>query len=574
MSGTARASVRRSGAWLGALVVLGALLLAAWAHRETLVRPYVVNNDSCQHVYWMQQWRHPQLFAGDLLTVYAREYQPWGWRALYRAVSPVVDPLALSRWLPLLLFAGCCGLVYRWASTVSGRYGGVLAAALFAASPLFLQKMAGGHPRAFAVPILLLTLVLLQDRRRRALGLVLAVASLLYPMAFLLAAATAGLAFLTETRGRPRREAWRAWAPVLAGILVGGALLVAQYGVARDPRIGPTVSGEAMRVAPEFYAGGRQAHLPTPGPLAVLEESLRRALPDVRTLLPGEHRGRMPRLEVAALLLLVALALGLALRRRWPLPNALGPLLVAAYALYAAAELLLFRLFLPRRYVMYALPLLAVVLLAILGTRLTAALAPPARRALRGALLVLVLLLAPGIDGAGLDDYSANAELYAFLRTLPEDALIAPHPYVGDGIPLFTGRTVLLSYELSNPYFVTYWQTMSGRLDDFFDAYYAEDPTAVTAFCHAYDVDYLVVDRHYLEREVIDSRRGAYFEPFSDRIRELARKHPSFALDSPPAEARVFTSSDGRTEVLSCQGWERAARTTELEASTLAPDTR
>ncbi|MCB1054701.1 MAG: hypothetical protein KDD11_04225 [Acidobacteria bacterium] len=561
MTAAGGAEHRRSNAVLGAAIVILAFLLAAWAHRETLLRPYVVNNDSCQHIYWMQRWQHPERFAGDLLTLYAHDYQPSGWRAFYRAWSPLIDPLVLSRWLPLFLFAGCCGLVFRFVAGFAGRFAGTLAAALFAVSPLFLQKMAGGHPRSFAMPILLLTLVLLRERRHGWLGVVLGTASLFYPMVFLLAAGTAGLAAVGDLWRRrsegPLRSRLRSWAPVAAGILLGCALVVVQYGPGRDPRLGPTASGELMRTSPEFYARGRQAHLPSPGPAAVLVESLRRALPDVRTWLPGEARGPMPRLEAAGLLVLLALALLLVLRRRLTIPPELIALLVAAYTLYITAVVLLSLLYLPRRYVMYALPFLAVILLALLGAHLVERLSGRRRQVAQVTLLLVVLSFAPGLDGVGLDDYSAHADLFGFLRTLPDDSLIAPYPYLGDGIPIFTGRTVFLSYELSNPYFVTYWQTVTRRLDDFFDAYYAADPRGVSAFCRAYEVDYLVVDRHYFERAVIDSRRGAYFEPFSSRIREETAERTEFALASPPPAAVVWSSEDDRTQVISCSAWER-----------------
>ncbi|MDY7093271.1 MAG: hypothetical protein SX243_09895 [Acidobacteriota bacterium] len=569
--------------WLG--LFLAGLLLAAWAHRATLTEPYVVNNDSHQHIYWMQQWEHPERFQDDLLTVYARDYQPWGFRALYRVASVVVDPLTLSRWLPLFLFALSVLLVGRLAARFAGVPGALLAATLFAFSPFFLQKMAGAHPRAFAVPILLLTLDLLVARRHRWLAWLLPAAALLYPMAFLLAGGTAALAGLFEGwqggTGSPEDRRFRKslsglmsqrkmWMPILVGLLLGGGVLVAKYTLTQEPRIGPLISGEEMRQSPEFYAGGRQTHLPTPGPYGVLEESLRRSLPNLRQLLPGNPPRRMPRVELWGILALLALALGLAVRRRHQeqqrhplrLPPALLALFLASYGLYAAAEVLLFRLFLPRRYVMYSLPLLAILALAALGAWFLARLPRRAGPWALAAALAGLLLTAPALDGVGLDDYSRSGELYAYLQTLPEDTLIAPFPTLGDGIPLFTGRRVVISYELSNPYFTTYWRSMTERLEDFFDAYYAAAPDLEPAadFCRKYGVDLLVIDRRAYRNEVITHRRGAYFAPFSQRIRARAEGVESFALEQLALEAAEFRDGSGEILVVACEVVEARAR--------------
>jgi hypothetical protein len=263
----------------------------------------------------------------------------------------------------------------------------------------------------------------------------------------------------------------------------------------------------------------------------------------------------MPRIQVWGLLALLALAVALAVRRRLRLPPALLALLLASYGLYAAAELLLFRLFLPRRYVMYSLPLLAVLVLAALGAWLLARLPRRGRPWLLTLALAALLLTAPALDGVGLDDYSRSSELYAYLRTLPEDTVVAPFPTLGDGIPMFTGRRVVISYELSNPYFTTYWRELTRRLNDFFDAYYApaSDLEPAARFCRRYAVDVLVIDRRAYHQETITHRRGAYFAPFSQGIRDQAEGVESFALEQLALEAAEFRDSSGEILAVSCE---------------------
>lgn len=567
MSGPLRHRARAAWPWIA--LFAAAFALAGWAHRATLGEPYVVNNDTHQHIYWMQQWSDPELFADDLLTVYARDYQPRGFRALYRAASRWIDPLVLSRWLPLALFALSVVVAARIGRAVgrrlargspsqgasperardAGLYGALASASLFALSPIFLHKMAGGHPRAFAVPILLLTLDLLLHHRHRALALLLPLAATLYPMAALLAAGTATLTLLPSLRSAGWR---RAAAPVALGLLLAAAVLVGEYAVGADPRIGPPASGAELRASPAMYAGGRQAHLPTPGPLEIVGESLRRALPNLRAALPGNPPRALAKPQLWVIYGLLALALLLHLRRRLRLPAELLALLVAGYALYAAAELLFFRLFLPRRYLMYTLPLLVVLVLGALAGYAITRLPARARPWAALALLAPVLATAPALDGVGLDDYSEHAELYAYLRTLPKDSLIAPFPTLGDGIPTFSARRVWISYELSNPYFGAYWSEISRRLDTFFAAYYAADLEPAARLCREHAIDVLVVDRRAYRREVVDGRRGAYFEPFSSRIRELTSGRESFPLEQLALASPSFTSPDGSVLAVEC----------------------
>ena len=106
------------------------------AHLKALTNPYVVNDDVRQQLFWMQQWLDPELFKGDLLADYARDYVPWGVKGLYWLASWVTDPISFSKVLPGLLFVFLALCLYRIGLKLGDRRlawtdgGGLLADAL------------------------------------------------------------------------------------------------------------------------------------------------------------------------------------------------------------------------------------------------------------------------------------------------------------------------------------------------------------------------------------------------------------------------------------------------------------
>ena len=139
------AEPRKAPARTGLVLALGALLVAAWAHREALLDPYVINSDARQHTYWMESFRDPELFREDPIAEYSRAYQPKLIVALYRGLAPLVAPLYLGKLLPLILLSLSAWLAYRVVGRLGGPFAGVLAGAWITVAPVFLTKMAGGH---------------------------------------------------------------------------------------------------------------------------------------------------------------------------------------------------------------------------------------------------------------------------------------------------------------------------------------------------------------------------------------------------------------------------------------------
>lgn len=524
----------------GVLALL-ALATGSWAWFDGLRDPAWINNDVRQHVAWMQDFDGAGRFASDPLSEYARAYQPAGWIASYRALAPVVPPLVLSRFLPLVLLVALAVLLGRWAHAHAGAPGAVAAGLLLLLSPAVLTRTAGALPRGFAFPLLAALLWQLQQRSGPGAAVCLVLAALFHPPAFLLGALASALCAVGPgLRLEPHARG------VLAGLALGAALLLAEQAADESPAIGPLVTRAEMEGRPEFTAEGRYQVLPTPSLPGLLLQQASQGVPRLPAI-PG-----LPvRTELLAALVLVAgFASGCA-RARLPLPREWWALLASSITCFIAADLVLMRLFLPSRYVEYAVPLLVAAAGGVAIGRFLDALLPGTPRRLAASLLLAVAIAGVGSSkNSGLTDYGANRDLHAFLASRPLGTLVAAPPLLADEIPTFAGQPVFVNHEHAHPFFREHWALVERRTRAFFEAYYAADLADVSAFCRRHGVDLFVVDLALFDRAELEAGRG-YFAPFGAWLRELARERSRFALAA-PAAAPLFAR--GPLRVYSCAG--------------------
>lgn len=547
MSAEGRADRSR---WVEAAVVFGALLLALWVHRDTLRNPWVINNDVRQYTYGFDRDLDPALFRDDPLTDYSRAYAPAAYRLIYRALMPVVTPRQLARVLPVGLFILAAWLAFRIGRRIGGPLQGALTAAWLAACPIVLHKIAGGHPRAFAVPLLLLLLDQLGARRAWGTGLSLLLLAAFYPMAFLVAALTFMLA---TVRWWPRPLAWalaprHRWLGAVA-ILLAVALLVVQQRATQEA-YGPIVTRAEMEGHSEYGPKGPYPVLPTEPVVTALAREVRlsNALLWPDALAPGraEARERWPIAVVSLLALL--LLVGWALRRGQATDACV--LLGVSVVWYLLADVLLLRLFLPERYLQYPVRVAVAVLGAWGLAQLLSRLRPPMKWTLVGVIAVSFAFKAPSLDGVGLTDFSEHRALFRFVRTLPADATVAAHPFLADEIPIFTSRKVWVDSVHAHTFYPRYWQLVASRTRGLLAAYYAAETEDVCRFLVSSGVDALVVERGDFAPRAI-SRRRFYFEPFHSELKAAVGNRRSFALARIPAARTVFR--DGEIAVVTAE---------------------
>ena len=513
------------------LVALATFLLFAWAHRTAFFDAYVINDDVRQQLFWMQRWLDPALYPRDLLGDYSRLYVPWGVQGVYRLAAFIISPLAFSKLLGGLLYTAMGALVYASGARAGGRRLGLCCVSAFWFMPFFLHSMSGGLARAFAGPLLVLFLFGWLSRSRWIVACALALQSLFIPYIFVLCTAMAGLGWLAwrfRLSGPP--PFLKHWADFLVlgcacGLLLGWHMQMGEAG------FGPLPWQAEMVGRPEFSEAGRYPILPVP---SLLHELFVRPW---ESLL--DFRYEFDPLGFFWLALLVPFTAYNAIRAPWGVWRAHRQpalcLAAASLILYFAARLVLFKLFLPSRYLEYSVN---VGYCFLLGTCLFGLIARNRRpeRMLALAVTLVALFGAVRLSGEGLHDYSGDRAVCEYIKSgTPKDALVAGHPYQMDNVLTFGGRDVFASYELAHPWNLGYWARLKPRLESLFAAYYSDDPTVVAAFCRKNGIDYLVVDDRFFSRAYLDGK--PFFAPFADLIRERAARAGTFALLSPSIPA-------------------------------------
>lgn len=508
-------------------VFLCATVFLLIAHWPAFQNPFVINDDVRQQIYWMEKWRDPELFSGDLLSRYAQSYVPWGVQAIYYLGSFWMSPVQFSKVVTAALFLITTGLLFMLGTRLRDARLGLMTVLVSFFFPGFLDALSGGLSRSFVFPLLLAHLILLADGRIACAAGVILFQSFLNPYVFLLCLTTQAV-WMARTLWRSRSGRGRVESCatiILANLpaMVGMGLIWLRYVVLKSPEFGEVVTWQNVLDKVELTDLGRYPVVPVPSILHELARPWRFFFPfDELGSFAGWSGLCLFAAVLAALLLIAARTAGPESidPRRTDLAKLLvfSDLLLASVLLYGIAYLFLMRLFLPSRYLEYSLVVFYCVLLAFFLDRVGRALDPGARH-LRILMVIATLLGGARNYHVSLVDCSQEAPLYRFLRTTPKNALVAGHPNLMDNVVTFARRKALVTYELSHPWYTRYWDLLRERTSDLFQAYYSQDPSEVRQICQRHRIDYLVV-----REEDFSSKRlscgPVYFEPFNRLIRQ------------------------------------------------------
>jgi hypothetical protein len=530
--------------WFGIVVVLAVL------HGRTLVGHvrlsadrYVFADDARILVYPQLRLEDPGLFAGDPTVEYYLASLPDGYALLYRALGPLVGVVALSKVLPYVLFAGtlvCLGAA-AWRLGGGAALLGTLSLAL--GSEYLLARAVGGLPRGFAAPLLAAGALALVLGRARLLAVLTVVAASIYPVvALTLGVALALLLALPPcTRGCTREWSHGKRAALLAGTAAVSALALLPS-ILRLRAWGSAIGPSLVAAYPEAGPFGRFDPADRP-PFPALPAA---ALAPLRAAVVGEGppfvealsaRGHAAWL-VPALALLACVGFGVLAWRRIE-ARRLALLPGAMLLCHTAALLLEPRLFLPERYVTYAVPITGLLVLpAAFGSLHRAERASIRAVPWVHVVALLVLLGAHGVPWSGLSVHVPKTErpLYDAIAQLPKSALIAGFPSEpNDSIPYLARRSVFLARETHMPFHTRYTELMRERARALFKAYFASDASSLRELRDRWGVTHLLLDRrHFVDRPV-------YFAPFDADVARAfdAGKRDGFATLALGAGAQV-----------------------------------
>jgi hypothetical protein len=540
-----------------ALLVVLAGLATMYVERIILFTPHVSATDTILLEYWMRRFQDPGLFQDPLTHALVQTgYVPLGSQAVYWLASWVVDPIRFGAWGALVLAPLSTWLVFR----IVREHTAWIPAAWLGAALFILswqnQRFSGTHPRAFAQPIVLLTVFLLMRGRTRWAAVVPAAGALFYPPAALVAL---GTLFLSAIGARGRRLTLERRTLVAAAASAAVVLLAYEL-----PRIAGLSSGNLItesvaRHYPEFGPNGQVPFFRGTG--SILDE------------LRANYSGFAVTLGGSILMVMTPVVLVLRPANCRSIRKEVWAMGAASLILFGVSYAVLFHLYLPNRYTYALIPFYCIViavswyplwnaygeklrwLLPVLAVGVPAAvvwyagsrfdlgpLLPPATlwdtvvdgrvtiacavaagaalaavvyvlRTDRGmGAVTLIVLLCAVLAGSLLTgvvaeagwqtskghDCSKDQALYSYLRTLPKRAIIAGDPKAIDCVPIEAERGVVISRKLYQPFDYTFLKIVRPRMANMLRAYYGSSRSAIADLGTRYGATDLVVDRKLL----------------------------------------------------------------------------
>lgn len=497
------------------------------AHISNGADPNQFADDARAWIVPFDHYHDARLLSNDYVGDYLLATMPVGYRLLYSAAASLGDPRGLSKVLPyLLLFISL--LAVGWAAA---RLGGLLAAAtalsLMLGSDLFLVRMAGGMPRAFAYPIIACGLLAMVQGKMVFLAAMVLIGAAFYPVtAVILGSSMAFILLILPARDRGSALGWSLKRRLaLLGLTAALAGLLLLPIVLSTRAYGPVIDTARARTFEEYGPNGRynkNDRPPYPGlhktfSTAAVKTFFGRDKP--LTPMKGWFKKKASRANVllVVLFLLVLPGWGLLLFKR-PEARRFSALLLAALGGSLVSKSAAPYLYLPWRYALYTVPLMAVIMLPTgftgLGILISRKKARPLLEWLVPGALCLMMVLALGGRGdarAGLTvRLPREQKIYRKIAELPADSLIAGWPTgVMDNVPYVSRRTAFITYETHQVFHLDFLKEMRHRMGTLIDAYFATSPGPLKRLRELYGVTHLLVNLRHLR-----GRAPYYLSPF------------------------------------------------------------
>ena len=490
--------------WFIASLIFSAVF-AERALAQAFSSPYVLQDDWRHHVFWMARFADPDLFPHDLVANYFQSIAPIGYTTLYKTLARAgVDPFLFAKLLPMALglitTAFCFGASLRILRVPAAAF---LASLLLNQSLWLRNGLVSATPRAFIAPLFVAFLYFCLSRKLLLTAASIALMGLFFPSTMFIALGVVllGIFRIEERRLRLSRER-SDYVVAVASLAVAAAVLL-PYAF-KSSTFGPVVTANEAQVMPEFLPGGR---------MVVFRQNFR------GRWITGNHTGMFASGVFAPFTICFGLLLPVVmlLPKRFPLAARISRIeifpriILASLVIFIAANVLLFRLYLPSRFttnsfrfvLAMAGGITAVALLDGLLRALGSRVARIAAAVVFAALVALPLATGPIVDTRYKT--GTNPGLYEYLAGQPKDILIASLADETNNLPIFAKRSVLFSRETALPFHKGYYSQIRERVGDLINAQYSADLEQLASFIRKYRVDYLLVDGDAFAPEYVSS---------------------------------------------------------------------
>ena len=497
---------KRSLLWLS-LGLLFTVIYSLLALSKAFSSEYIFQDDARQHIFWMSRFIDPKLFGDDLIADYYESVSPWGVKTLYRVVAMLgIEPQLFHKFLPGILAI----VISIFCFAVSLEllpipFGAFVTTLLFSQNVWAEKGTISGTAKDFVYPLFFIFIYFWLRRSLLGVCITLILSVLFYPPMVLI---FAGALFLQlwQVKGFIPRLTKDKQVLLFSGIGLAISFVVLLPYALASSEFSPTVTLEQARNIPQFANGGRTSFF---------DDNLWEYWINGRRTGLRLFQAFVPDLAVTGLFL----PLLLKYPQRFRLSEKISPkisylrdLLVASFGWFLIAHAVLFKLYLPSRYVARSLRVVIVIaasmtLMLLLEAVLSWAMRSSDRNksitALGFTALIITLLVGYPISQEEFLDTGyitgTHPKLYEFIKSQPKDTIIASLTEEADNIGSFTNRSVLSSREHAIPYHMGYFLPLQKRIADLIEAQYAPDITTAKDFLKRYEVDLWLIDKSSFE---------------------------------------------------------------------------
>ncbi len=521
-----------------------------------ILNPAYLTDDAFQQTYPFYEIFYPDVFKGDVLTDVMKGYlAPLHWGVTYIITWLVGDPILAGHYVMLLqVFLSCMFLflaVKHWAGVAPAFF----ALTWFLHTRYILQRITLGLPRGWAPVVFTCYFFLIAKGYHKAIFVLLFIGCLVHPPATFMIAVAYGLFVVHKNIFGVEKERYQKI--LLFLILLSPVYIITTYNVIKKPDyLGEMVTLEEAKKMPAFdRAGGRFPFVPLLSVKAEVNtfafQAFRGRFHDAPSFLRGKI---LPTIFISMFILIL---IGI-LRQKKVIPIEIVMYFFSILIVYFLSREFAFKLYVPDRHLQFPMAFFFFLFFSIAiwrafddGKADEDKFSPKwcqsgSLKKSWGCFIVFVCLgtfvyLTSGLGLSGDANFNWRKDkkggVYEWIKnnTL-QTSLIAGHPTSVDPVPLFAIRKVLISTEMSHPFYPKFFEEVKRRLEVSLRATYAKNLQELVDILESEKVDYFIFERALFYPEKLGDGAG-YPKPFKDFVKEISnRPWEEFAYRELPNE--------------------------------------
>ena len=543
---------RASNFWLS-ISLLATLYYGLCFYYFVFNQEYIVQDDTRQHVIWLQRFIDPELFPHDLIADYFSGLALFGFKSIYLFGAKLgLEPILLAKLLPPVL--AIITTIYFYLFTLQIfplPLAGCISSLLINQLIWLNDDLVSATPRAFIYPLFAAFLYYLaRDYIIPCLSLML-LQGLFYPHILLIEMVIFSLRLISlqsniiSFTNQKKYYIW--W---IAGFIVTA---IALYPMSqKPPELITTTTALQMRQMPEFNLGGRSPFFGVGWLKYWFSGSSGLTLPLFPTIVWS------------------GLALPWLLNKKLPITklltnkiNILTQVIIASLLMFILAHILLPKLHLPSRYtyhtIQFVLAITAGIVLTIwldlaqrwLNNKQHLNLLAKTKIALV-TLFTLTVIIIPAIPYVFINWFQdwrvgTATEIYQYLAQQPKDILVASLSIEVNNIPAFSQRSILVGDEFALAYHPAYYNQIKQRTVDLLQAQYSPDLKDIQSFIQQYNIDYLLLDRNAFTAQYLLAKNwlinSSWKEQTQKAIAQLKSKYSPALREINPSCSVISTQT-------------------------------